>query len=122
MMIPGGNLLSLAMGVIGPSGPIMRLAFTGMAENAAGYQVASYADPVEIGGRVQPIPQRLYQQMGLNLGKDYVNLFTPAGVVVVDRDNAGDRFTWGGKVYYCQSETDWKGQDGWTQITAVQVP
>jgi hypothetical protein len=120
-MILGGNLLTLAMGLVGPSGPIALRRFTGQEENAAGYQVPTYAAPAAIEGRVQPVPQRLYQALGLDLTKDYVTLYTPANVVAVDRDGAGDRITYNGRTYSCESATDWQAQDGWSSVLCVRV-
>jgi hypothetical protein len=116
-----GNLLSLAMGVVGGQ-PVTLSRFTGRAENAAGYTVPTYADPVAIAGHVQPIPQRLFQALGLDWAKEYVTLYTPAGVVVVGRDESGDKITYNGATYLCESSTDWLGQAGWVAVVAVKVP
>lgn len=116
-----GNLLSLALGVVG--GHVAQLArFTGRTTNAAGYHESSYAAPVPIQGNVQPVPQRLYQALGLEFGKEYVTLYTPAGVVAVGRDGSGDKLLHDNEVYLCESTTDWNVQAGWVAVVAVKVP
>lgn len=120
-MIFGGNLLGLALGVLGSQSPTWER-FTGRAANAAGYQVPTYAAPVAIAGSVQPIPTRLFQALGLDFQKEYVTLYTPADVVGVGRDESGDRITYNGERYLCESATDWQTQAGWVAIVAVKVP
>jgi hypothetical protein len=120
-MIPGANLLNMALGVIAPQ-PVLWSRFTGRTVNAAGFFVAAYADAVALRGSLQPVPTRLYQSLGLDFGKKYATLYTPAGVVTVDRDGAGDKLIYQGETYLCESSTDWAGQDGWSAIVAVRVP
>lgn len=119
-MIALGNLLALAQGVVGVQ-PVTWERFTGRAENAAGYSVNSYAPAVPIQGTVQPVPQALYQRLGLDFKREYVTLYTVAGVVSVGRDESGDRITHDGKTYLCESSTDWQAQAGWSSVLAVRV-
>jgi hypothetical protein len=115
------NILALAQRLIPPQ-PVSWERMTGRADNAAGYTVSTYAPAVPITGNVQPVPTRLYQALGLNFAREYVTLYTPAGVVTVGRDESGDRITYDGKQYVCESSTDWREQDGWSAIVAVRVP
>jgi hypothetical protein len=115
------NLLSLAQRLIPPQSVAWER-MTGRVENAAGYTVPSYAAPASITGNVQPVAQSAYQALGLNFERKYVTLYTPAGVVAVGRDESGDRITYNGETYVCESATDWKAQDGWQAILAVRVP
>ncbi len=114
------NLLTLALGVCG-SQPVTWERVTGRADNAAGYTVSNYAAPAPIRGSVQPVPQRLYQQLGLDFERKYVTLYTVAGVVAVGRDESGDRITYNGEAYICESATDWLAQAGWVAILAVKA-
>lgn len=120
-MIALGNLLALAQGVVGVQ-PVTWARMTGRAENGAGYTVATYAPAVAIQGTVQPVPQTKYQALGLDFNREYVTLYTPAGVVSVGRDESGDRIMYNGATYKCESSTDWSGQAGWVAVVAVKVP
>lgn len=117
-----GNILGLALGAIGGVHDVRLLRFTGSTDNAAGYTVPAYADPVRIVGNVQPLDRKLYQALGLDFAKDYVTLYTSADVQCTGRDRAGDRFTWEGDTYLCESGEHWHMQAGWVAITAVKVP
>jgi hypothetical protein len=115
------NLLALAQRVIPPQ-RVEWARMTGRTENAAGYTVATYAAAVPIRGNVQPVSQAKYQALGLDFNREYVTLHTPAGVVSVGRDESGDRITYNGATYKCESSTDWSGQAGWVSVVAVKVP
>ena len=121
-MIPGINVLSMALTVIAPQ-TVLYYAFQGRVTNAAGLDVATYATPVEDSqGSVQPVERKLYQQFGLDLRKSYVNWFVSRAILDVARDVSGDQFVYAGSRYQCQSITNWKSQDGWVQVLAVEIP
>lgn len=120
-MIPR-NLLSLAMGALGQAHAVTWEHCTGRTTNAAGYMVPSYAAPAPITGNVQPIPKAAYEANGLDATREYVMFRTPAGVVGVGRDESGDRITYDGKTYLCESLADWVSQNGWAAIVAVRIP
>lgn len=115
-----GNLLSLAMSVTGRQS-VKWERFKGAPENEAGYNVRTYYPAKNITGHVQPIPQSLFTKLGLDFSKEYVTLYTPAGVVTVDRDESGDRITYNGRIYIAEDGTDWSGQAGWSAIRCVRV-
>lgn len=115
------NLLQLALGVVGAQ-PVQWRRNTGRTTNAAGYQEPAYADPAPITGNVQPVPQKMFQLLGLDLNKEYVTLYTPASVVAVGRDGSGDKVVHDGKTYLCESSTPWAAQAGWSAVVAVRVP
>ena len=70
MPIPSGNILNLARRVIAFS-TMQYHQFMERQNNAAGKVVASYYAPVTVKGSLQPVPQNMYMQMGLDYGKDY---------------------------------------------------
>lgn len=115
-----GNLLTLAMGVTG-SQTVQWQRFKSRTTNAAGHKVPVYYDAASLRGSVQPVPQSRYQALGLDFAKEYVTLYTLAGVVGVERDGAGDRIVWNGKTYNAESDTDWTAQAGWRAVLCVRI-
>ena len=120
MLIPGANLLGMALRVINPQGVAWQH-FTGRVRNAGGSYVNTYAAVVNITGSFQPISRERYGLLGLDLAKNYGVLFTLAAVQALKRDGAGDLVTYNGKLYQIESEQDWTGQDGWASFTCVEV-
>ena len=121
MNIPGANLLSIAARVITMQ-TLQPRAFVSRAENAAGDTVSIFAPPADIQGSVQPINSKLYQELGLNLAKNYVMLYTSARVSATTRDREGDLVSFEGKRWQCKSDQNWAGVDGFTKMLCVEVP
>lgn len=119
-MIPGSNIWAQAMSVIA-SQSAQYYAFASRSVNAIGYDVASYAAPVTIRCSIQPIARNLYEHMGLDMAKSYINVFTDASVAGVSRSVSGDKIVFGGTEYQCISTTPWTAIDGWTEILCVAV-
>lgn len=120
-MIPGGNLLRVAMGLIGPQ-VVQWMQFTGMTQNAAGFNVPAWADAVDVTGSFQAVPRSLYQVMGLDLSKNYGMFYATREFTTPERDRAGDRLIYGGRIYQVESSTSWYAQDGWDGVLCVEVP
>lgn len=121
MLVPGTNLLNMAMRVIAPQ-TLVHKAFVERTENAVGDTVTVYAAPVEISGSMQAINKSLYQEMGLNIAKNYANLYTSADVRPTGRDVSGDLVIYGGRTWLCESDMHWGEQDGWRKLQCVEVP
>lgn len=121
MIVPGSNLLALAMGVIGQQA-IAWARNTGLTTLASGAQVPTWADPVTIYGSLQPVDNTLLQQLGLDWTKNYCTFYAPAEFREVDRDQTGDRLTYAGKTYQVLNKTSWFAQDGWERVMCVEVP
>lgn len=118
-MIPGSNLLGLALTVIG-SQLVNYRAFTGRATNAAGLDVSTYAAGVPRRGSFQPVPRQYFAQMGLEYTKEYCNWYDPAaGIQDLGRDVSGDLIIFGGKTWEALSANDWSAVDGWSGVLFV---
>lgn len=121
MSVPGGNLLLEALDLIA-SQPVRYEQFTGQTTTAAGYNIAAYAAPVTVSvGSVQPLPKNRYQEMGLDLQKEYVTWFVPKFVIGTERDSKGDVITYAGRRWQLESDVDWFTQDGWMAIIGVDI-
>lgn len=120
MAFPGNNILNAAFSAIAKQ-TVSYSVYTGRTTNAAGFLVPSFAAPVPIQGSVQAVPRHKYEYMGLDFQKNYVMFYTSSPVIDLQRDVSGDKFSYGGKNYQCQSKTDWMTVDGWSSVLSVQV-
>ena len=120
MLVPGGNILGLALRVINPQGVVWQR-WTGRTRNAGGSYVNAYAATANITGSFQPIDRKAYVTLGLDMSRNYATFHTNAAVQVVTRDTSGDLLTYGGKLYQIESKQDWSLQDGWSAYTCVEV-
>lgn len=121
MSVPGSNLLKAALTVIAPS-TVTYYRNTGRGPNAAGQLVAILALVGPVQGSVQPVPRSKYEALGLDLSKDYFNLYTSSPVIDLQRDVSGDQFDFNGNKYQCQSKTAWEAIDGWCSVLAIRIP
>ncbi len=121
-MIPGMNLLEVALGAIAPQLPVGYLRNTGRATNDAGYIEPSFAEPVDVPlSSVQAVSRNSYYFQGLDLSKKYVTWYVPREVFGLERDGAGDRMTYNGELFQVENTTDWAGQDGWVAALCVKL-
>lgn len=120
-MIPGQNLLNMALRVIQREQFIF-FAFLSRVTQDNGVDIPKYAAGVKATGSVQPAPRQLIEQMGLDLQKTYFQFFLTTGIIDVNRDTSGDQFEWKGKTFQCLSATPWRGIDGWDHVVTVEVP
>jgi hypothetical protein len=119
-MVPGSNLLRLALTVIAPQ-IVNYYEFIDRVTNDVGIDESKYAEPVTIFGSVQPIPRSMYELLGLDLQKVYINFYSTHPVIDLARDISGDRIGFNGKLYQCLSNNDWSAVDGWQGTICVEV-
>lgn len=120
-MIPGGNLLNLAMSVIAKQ-QLSYIAYTGRSVAVNGDYVDTFAAPVTVYGSIQPVKRSLYDQMGLDFQKNFHNIFISLDVKDVRRATASDRFSYKGITFQVLSNEPWFNMDGWDQTLCVEVP
>jgi len=97
-------------------------AFSARVTNDVGYDVPTYATAKTLYGSVQVVPRTLYQHMGLDLQKNYINVYTSNAISDIKRNISGDQIAFNGSRYQCESITNWHGVDGWVSILCVEVP
>lgn len=119
-MIPGLNLLGIALTAIG-SQALEWHAFAGNMENDLGQDVPTYAAPVTIYGSFQPIDARTVEQMGFDVTKQYRNFYTANNLQTVKRETSPDYAVFMGRKYEVAGDADWYAQDGWKGILFVDV-
>ena len=120
MTFPGGDILNAAMSLVGAQ-TVAWSKFLGMATNAAGVDVASFSPAVNVIGSFQPVSATLVQQLGLDMTKNYATFFASREFGDPDRNKAGDRLSYAGKVWQVESKTPWNPQDGWEYVLCVEL-
>ena len=121
MNIPGANLLSIASRVIRFE-TVGHRAFVSRDVNGAGDFVSVFATSVDIQASMQPVNKKLYQELGLNLAKNYITCYTSANMNPTGRDREGDLLTFAGKTWQCESDQNWSAVDGFKKMLCVEVP
>lgn len=119
-MVPGSNLLNMALRIIAKQ-TVQWSHATSRVNNSIGLLEVTYATPVAVVGSFQPVPRNLFEKLGLDFNKEYVSYFTSHTFQDVARDVGPDQFVFAGDTWECMSNTDWTNVDGWLQSLAVKI-
>lgn len=123
-MIPGSNLLALALTVIAPQS-VQWFAYTGSAIGPTGLNLATYAAPVTLKRTsVQPVNRNRYEAYGLDWNKSYITIYATDGQplpVQHNPDGDGDVIEWNGRRYQVVGDTPWSALDHWTGLLCVDI-
>lgn len=121
MIVPGSNLLNMAMGLIAPQS-VMLYRATGTTTRADGIKITSYG-PGEVvtGGSVQAVNRARYNELGLDLKKQYVMWYAGTSATGTTRTSPGDQFVFAGVRYQLLDENDWLNIDGWQGLMAIGI-
>lgn len=120
MLVPGMNLLGVALGAI--RGQLVGYhAWEGRAPDPKGILKDVFAARVEIPGSMQPVSRDRVQFLGLDASKSYATLYAPGVAHPVSRDRGADKFDFNGRMYAAEGKTDWTAQDGWNGVLLVDV-
>lgn len=114
-MIPGINLLNVALGVIG-SQPVTYFRDTGKSVTLPnGVVQPGYAagEPV-LKCSVQAVPRDTADRRGLDTSSDYIEWYVPRLVIGPGRNAAGDEIEWDNRRWKIVGQYEnWATQDGW---------
>lgn len=123
-MIPGSNLLNLALTVIG-SQTVSWFQFKSNTIGPTGLNTVTYNAAVTVTrGSVQPVDRSRYEQWGLDRQKSYVTWFVPNVAplpITRNPDGNGDVIEWNGRRYQVVGDTPWSAIDQWTRLLCVDI-
>ena len=115
-----GNLLNKALSII-PKQKFTFCKYQGQTVNEIGIKQDVYATGVEFEGSVQAIEQTMYEKLGLQWSKKYIQIFSSLDIRNTDNDQVSpDKIIWNNKEYIVTKVANWFLQDGWTNIIAVE--
>ncbi|OCJ20018.1 hypothetical protein [Serratia sp. 14-2641] len=121
-MIPGINLLNMALGVIGSQSVMYYRDNKQRRELPNGVLVPHFEPGVTIlSGSVQAVPQASVEQMGLDVSRRYVEWFVSRDVIGVGRDASGDEILWDGQRWKATNPEKWVTQDGWCTVICQEM-
>lgn len=120
MIVPGSNLLAIALGVLGKQSIVLYKAAS-RAQNARGDWVTTYAAGVPVEGSWQPLDSRKYMELGLDLKKRYFNFYTSEPIQQAERGMSPDQASRDGRRYETVGDTPWQDVDGWRSALFVDI-
>ena len=82
--------------------------------------VPSYSNWYGIKGNVQYVPRKMYQDLGLEFTKVYINAWASVEISDNAMKSQPDQLFWRGYLWNVTSNSEWNWQDGWVNVTAVK--
>lgn len=121
-MIPGLNLLALALTVI-TSNSVNYFAFANRVTQPNGVDLTTYHPFITITqGSLQPVDRSLYKEYGLDWEKTYYVWYVPnLNASDIARDTSADIIEADGNRLQLAGGTDWFARDGWKSFLAVVI-
>lgn len=119
-MIPGINLLEIALGAIA-SQEGQWLRFAGNTENSQGQEIPSYDAPISVYGSFQPTDAKTVQERGLDTTQKYRTFYTSNPIAITERSTSPDLMIFYGRKYQVTGDTDWFPQDGQKAVILIDI-
>ena len=86
-----------------------------------GRDVPVFADPVLMTGSIQAVPNKMYEQMGLQLDKNYKTVFSLALIQSIAENIQPDRIVYNGLTFEVVENKNWYETNGYTKILVVEL-
>lgn len=118
------NLLPIAMAatdLLGCNKTFQFLKYKGAAIDPMGRDVPEFEDPVTLTGSIQPVSNKMYEQLGLDLNKNYKVIYSPALMQSIAENLQPDRIVFENRTYEITENKDWYSSNGWTKVIAVEL-
>ena len=115
-----GNLLNQALGAIPPTSIVWK-PYASKTINSLGVEVATYGADVAIDNAiVQPLSNKMRNELQLASEKEYIRVFVSADVALFEKARFADRILWNGNIYTVIKNTRWFVYDGWNEVICVR--
>ncbi|TQI79993.1 hypothetical protein FHU10_5156 [Serratia fonticola] len=121
-MIPGSNLLNMALGIIG-SQPVRYYRDSKQRQELPNGILVTQFEPGVIisSGSVQAVSPTHIEQAGLDVSRRHIEWFVSLDVLGVERDASGDEIEWDSKRWKAITPEKWVVQDGWCAVICQEV-
>ena len=120
MIVPGSNLLSMALNVLGRQ-TVTYYIDDGRTTNEIGLDVTDFDNGISVSGSFQPVPRNKYEMYGLDFQKAYFTFYASIDAIDLARDVSGDQLVFNKRRFQVVSKTDWFMIDGWDGILCVEI-
>ena len=118
------NILNIAMKATNPLGcnrPFTLYKYKRSILDEMGRDVAQYDGGVEYIGSIQPVQNKLYEQLGLDLTKNYKTLYCSTLIEGLAEQAQPDRIIYDGLTYETVENQVWYESNGWTKAIICEV-
>lgn len=118
------NLLPIAMSatsILGCNKSFIYQKYKDTVLDEMGRDAPEFEDDVTLSGSIQPVSNKMYEQLGLDLNKNYIVIYSPALMQSIAQSVQPDRIIYNGFTFELVENKDWYGTNGWTKAIAVEL-
>ena len=118
------NVLNPAMAataILGCNKQFLFYKWLGSTVDDMGRDVPNYDEAVTLTGSVQAVPNKMYEQLGLDFNKNYKTVFCSALIQSIAENIQPDRIVYDGRTYDVVENKNWYETNGYTKILVVEV-
>lgn len=118
------NLLPIAMRTTAILGCNKNFLFYKWIESTVdlmGRDVPKFAPPILATGSIQAVSNKMYEQLGLDLNKNYKIVFSPTLIQSIAEEIQPDRILYDGRTYEVVENKDWYETNGYTKVLMVEL-
>ena len=94
--------------------------FLGQEINDLGVGIPTFSKWYGIKGNVQYVPRKMYEELGLEFTKVYINAWASVEINDNAMKSQPDQLFWRGFLWNVTSNSEWNWQNGWVNVTAVK--
>ncbi len=117
VLLPAMN----ATAVLGTNKTVEIYKYSGTVIDEMGRDIAQYEEPISVTGSFQPVSSKMYEQLGLDLSKNYRTLYCPALIEGLAQNEQPDRLVYNGGTYETVENQVWYDTNGWTKAIFCEV-
>lgn len=118
------NLLPIAMAataVLGCNKTFQYYRYQETIVDDMGRDVPQYADPKPVIGSVQAVSNKIYEQLGLDLNKNYKIIYSPELIQSIAEKIQPDRIVYDNRTFEVVENKNWYETNGYTKILIVEL-
>lgn len=118
------NLLPTAMAataILGCNKQFQLYKYLGTVIDDMGRDAPQFALPIPQTGSIQPVSNKMYEQMGLNLDNNYKIVYSPALIQSIAQEVQPDRIVYENRTFEVVENKDWYETNGYTKALMVEL-
>lgn len=118
------NLLPVAMAataILGCNKQFQFLKFIKSDIDDMGRDVPEFEEPVILTGSIQPVSNKMREQLGLDLNENYETVFCPTLMESIAEKLQPDRIIYDNRTYEVVEDKNWYITNGWTKALIVEI-
>lgn len=118
------NLLPIAMSataILGCNKSFLFYKYLSTELDEMGRDVPQYAPPKLTTGSVQAVSNKMYEQLGLDLNKNYKIVYSSELIQSIAEEVQPDRISYNNRIYEVVENKNWYETNGYTKVLMVEL-